>query len=96
MQREIDTVIKKIQSGIYDMDSKHLTMIDKQEKAVNQIITDIEQIILDPKKLLSSSDFNLYADYKRRDKEFRSLPAQFQVTFPTFIPQEMNKEQIHQ
>ena len=59
MQREIDTVIQKMQSEIDDMDSKHPAVKDKQEKAINQTITDIEQILLDLRKLLATSDFTV-------------------------------------
>lgn len=103
VHRVIDTVIQKIQSEIDGMDFKHLAMIDKQEKAVYNTITEIEQTILDLRKLLATSDFNRYADYKCRSEEFKSLPAQDQVILPTFTPtpppippHKINKEQIHQ
>ena len=35
-------------------------------------------------------------EYTSRTEDFRSLPAQFQVTLPTFTPQEIQREQIHQ
>ena len=96
VHREIDTVIKKMQSDIDNMDSKHLAMIDKQEKAINHSITEIEQVILDLRKLLDNNDANLLSDYKSRNEEFRRLPVQFQVTLPVFTPQEINREQIQQ
>ena len=70
-------------------------MKDEQEKAINQTITDIEQITLDLRKLLGTSDFSLFSDYKSRNEEFRSLPAQFHVTVPVFTPQAIKREQIH-
>ena len=86
IRKEIDTVIRKMQSEIDNMDSKHLAMINNQEKVINHIITEIEQTILDLRKLLATSNINLFADYKSRNEEFRNLPAQFQVTLPTFTP----------
>lgn len=65
-----------MQSEIDGMDFKHLEMIYKQEKAVYNTITEIEQAILDLRKLLATSDFNRYTDYKCRSEEFKSLPAQ--------------------
>ena len=83
-------------SEIDDMDSKHQAMIDKQEKAINHTITEIEQAILDLKKLLDTSDVILLSEYKSRNEEFRRLPAQFQVTLPACTPQEISREQIYQ
>ena len=38
LHNEIDTVITKMKSNVDEMDSKHLAMIDKQEKAFNHSI----------------------------------------------------------
>ena len=92
VHRELDTVIPKIQSEINDMVSKHLAMIDKKDKVINHTIIEIEQAILDLRKLLATSDVNLVSDYKSRNEEFRNLSAQFQVTLPVFKPQATNRE----
>ena len=96
LHREIDTIQHKIQSDIEDMVSQHLAFIDKQEKAIDHSITEIEQTILDLKKLLNTSDVCHVSKYKSKNEEFRRLPAQFQVTLPTFTPQKINVEQIYQ
>nr|XP_022295757.1 uncharacterized protein LOC111105689 [Crassostrea virginica] len=96
VHKEIDTAIQKMQSEIDDMDSKHLAMIEKQEKAINYSISEIKQAILDLRKLLDTSDLNLLSDYKSRNEEFRTFPAQFQVILPVFTPQEINRNQILQ
>ncbi|XP_078341051.1 uncharacterized protein LOC111108437 [Crassostrea virginica] len=96
LHQEIDTIIQKMQSEIDDMDSKHLFVIDEQEKAINHTITEIEQTILDLRKLLDTSDVSLISEYKSRNEEFKKLPAQFQVTLPTFTPKEIKREQIYQ
>ncbi|XP_078340533.1 uncharacterized protein LOC144627411 [Crassostrea virginica] len=85
-----------MQSEIDEMDSKHLAVIDKQEDAINHTITEIEQTILDLKKLLNTSDVCHVSKYKSKNDEFRRVPAQFQVTLPTFTPQKINGEQIYQ
>ena len=96
LHKEIDTIIQKMQSEIDDMNTKHLTVIGKQEDAINHTITEIEQTILDLRKMLNTSDICHVSKYKSKNEEFRSLPAQFQVTLPTFTPQKINVEQIYQ
>ena len=78
------------------MNSKHLAFIHKQEDAINQIIIEIEQTILNLRNLLDTSDVCLVSEYKSRNKEFRELPAQFQVTLPTFTPHVIDREKINQ
>ena len=70
-----------MQFKIDEMDTEHLAVIDKQEDAINHTMTEIEQTILDLRKLLNTSDVCLVSEYKSRIEELRRLPAQFQVTF---------------
>ncbi|XP_078331717.1 uncharacterized protein LOC111109717 [Crassostrea virginica] len=96
LHTEIDTIIQRMKSEIDDMDAQHIAAIDRQEVAINHTITEITQAILDLKRLLDTSDVCLVSEYTSRTEEFRNLPAQFQVTLPTFTPQEINRELIHQ
>ncbi|XP_078330987.1 uncharacterized protein LOC144624840 [Crassostrea virginica] len=103
LHTEIDSIIQGMKSDIDDMDAQHIAAIDQQEVAINHTITEITQAILDLKRLLERiqdklniSDVCLVSEYTSRTEEFRNLPAQFQVTLPTFTPQEINIDQIHQ
>uniref|UniRef100_A0A8B8B6T3 Tripartite motif-containing protein 3-like n=1 Tax=Crassostrea virginica TaxID=6565 RepID=A0A8B8B6T3_CRAVI len=96
LHTEIDTIIQGMKSDIDVMDAQHIAAIDEQEVAINKTSTKIKKVILDLKRLLDTSDVCLVSEYTSRTEEFRSLPAQFQVTSPTFTPQEINREQIHQ
>nr|XP_022294812.1 uncharacterized protein LOC111104662 [Crassostrea virginica]XP_022295526.1 uncharacterized protein LOC111104662 [Crassostrea virginica] len=96
LHTEIDTIIQGMKSEIDYMDAQHIAALDHQEDAINHTIPKIKQIILDLKKLQDTSDVCLVSKYTSRTEEFTSLPAQFQVTLPTFTPQEINREQIHQ
>nr|XP_022308269.1 uncharacterized protein LOC111114272 [Crassostrea virginica] len=96
LHTEIDIIIQGMKSEIGDMDAQHIAAIDQQEDAINHTIPEITQIIVDLKSLLDTSDVCLVSEYTSRTEEFRNLPAQFQMTLPTFIPQEINREQIRQ
>ncbi|XP_078331294.1 uncharacterized protein LOC144625097 [Crassostrea virginica] len=96
LHTEIDTIIQGMKSQIDDMDAQHIAAIDQQEDAINLTIPEITQTILNLKRLLDTSDVCLVSEYTSRTEEFRSFPAWFHVTLPTFTPQEINREQIHQ
>ncbi|XP_078331627.1 uncharacterized protein LOC111135056 [Crassostrea virginica] len=96
LHTEIDTIIQGMKSEIDDMDAQHIAALDQQEDAINRTIPKITQAILDLKRLLDTSDVCLVSGYTSRTEEFRILPAQFFVTLPTFTPQEINREHIHQ
>ena len=96
LHAEIDTIIQGIKSEIDDMEAQYIAAIDRQEDAINQTMSELTQFILNLQNLLDYNDFCLVSEYTSRTEEFRNLPVQFQVTFPTFTPQEINREQIHQ
>ena len=103
LHTEIDTIIQGMKSEIEDMDAQHNAAIALQEEAINHTIIKMTHVILDLKRLLErlqdkldTSDVCLVSQYTSRTEEFRSLPAQFQVTLPIFTPQEIIREQIHQ
>ena len=82
------------------MDARHIAAIDIQEDAINHTIPEITQVILDLKRLLKrlldTSDVCPFSDYTSMTEEFKDLPGQFQVTLPTFTPQVINREKMHQ
>ncbi|XP_078342036.1 uncharacterized protein LOC111106791 [Crassostrea virginica] len=92
----IDTIIQGMKSEIDVMDAQHIAAIDEQEVAINKRSTEIKKVIQDLERLLDTSDVCLVSEYTSRTEKFRSFLGQFQVTLPTFTPQEINREQIHQ
>nr|XP_022309120.1 E3 ubiquitin-protein ligase TRIM71-like [Crassostrea virginica] len=95
LHAEIEIIVKDMQSKINDMGAQHLAEIDKQEEALNQSINDISQVILDLQKLLDSNDVSLVSEYTSKNGKFENLPVQVHVYLPAFIPQKINKKQIH-
>ena len=96
LHKEINNLVQRKQYEIEEMDEQHLAAITTREDVINKALHEIKQVILDLQKLLDSGDICLVSEYTSNNEEFRSLPAQFQVTLPTFSPQEINREQLYQ
>ena len=99
LHTEIHTIIQGMKSEIHDMDALHIAAIDEQEllsTRINKTGTEITQVMLELNRLLDTSDVCLISVYTSMTEEFRSFLDHIQVTLPTFTPQEINREQIHQ
>ncbi|XP_062585117.1 uncharacterized protein LOC134246774 [Saccostrea cucullata] len=94
--REINIIVNKQKSEIDEMKSKHLAVLNKQEKEIKQITSDVTQCILDLKKILDSNDVSLTSAYNSRNAEFRGLPPKINVSLPSFSPHQINTEKLHQ
>ncbi|XP_062620557.1 uncharacterized protein LOC134282123 [Saccostrea cucullata] len=94
--REINIIVNKQKSEIDEMKTKHLAALKKQEKEIKQITSDVTQCIFDLKKILDSNDVSLTSAYTSRIAEFRRLPPKVNVSFPSFSPHQINKEQLYQ
>ncbi|XP_078331252.1 uncharacterized protein LOC144625071 [Crassostrea virginica] len=92
-----------MKSEIDDMNAQHKAALDQKVDAINNTVPEIAQVIQDLQRLLErlqdkldTSDVCLVSEYTSRNEKFRNLPAQLQVTLPTFTPREINRKQIHQ
>ncbi|XP_062610285.1 uncharacterized protein LOC134272068 [Saccostrea cucullata] len=94
--REINIIVNKQKYEIDEMKSKHLAALNKQEKEIKQITSELKQCIVNLKEILDSNDVSLTSAYKSRNAEFRSLPPKVNVSLPSFSSHQINTEQLHQ
>ncbi|XP_062604677.1 uncharacterized protein LOC134266460 [Saccostrea cucullata] len=94
--REINIIVNKRKSEIDEMKSKHLAALSEEENKIKHITAEVKQSIIDQKKILQSNDISLASVYKSRNAEFRRLPPEVNVSLPSFSPQQINTEQLHQ
>ncbi|XP_056003999.1 E3 ubiquitin-protein ligase TRIM36-like [Ostrea edulis] len=96
LHREITAIVNQRKSVIQKMKNKHLSTLNKNTKEITQKMAELKQIISDLKSILKSNDVSLTSTYKSRNSEFRTLPSKVRVTFPSFTPQKINKDQLNE
>lgn len=94
LKREIDTVIRNMQSEIDVINSQNLLILDKKEDEITSIINEISQAIQDLKKLLDTNDVCLLDKYKSNNEKFRMSPPKVVVSIPNLQPQLIDREQL--
>ncbi|XP_056004018.1 E3 ubiquitin-protein ligase TRIM36-like [Ostrea edulis] len=96
LHREITAIVNQRKSAIQEMKNKHLSTLNKNTEEITQKMAELKQIISDLKSILKSNDVSLTSTYKSRNSEFRTLPSKVRVTFPSFTPQKINKDQFNE
>lgn len=96
--REIDTIMKNLQSEIDDVELDQLSSFDKEEEKLTTKLNEISQVIEDVSKILDSNDILLFSDYafKSRLEEFRKLPPQLKLSLPSFFPGRINRGHLQE
>lgn len=92
-QREINTIVRNLQSDIEKEESKSLDIINKQNK-IKRTISEITHSIDEMRKLLNFGDIFLVPEYKSRNAEFKRLPPKFQASLPKFTPPKINRDRL--
>ena len=94
LHREINTILQRKQLEINGMDAKHKTAIEKHEAVIYKRQIEIKQVILDLKCLLGTSNVDLVSKYRSRIAEFRKLPPKLRISYPNFLPQKINTDEL--
>lgn len=93
--REIDNIIKQLKSNIDEMHSTNIAALDQYENDILRRVSEIDQIMVDQKKKINSSDFCLVSKYKSKNDEFGDLPLAPNMSIPSFTPNQIDKYDIH-
>lgn len=94
LHREIGTIIKEMKAQVDYMDSKHLGDLKEREDEITSRISEIEQGIADIKKLYDSCDVCNVCAYKPGNIFFKILPSKLNVSLPSFISHQIDREEI--
>lgn len=92
--KEVDAIIKRMQTDFDNMNSDNLETIYKQEKKIENTIKEVSLLIQNLRSLLKSRDVSLVYDYKSRNKQLNDFTAELEFSFPDLQVQEINLEQL--
>lgn len=93
LHKKVDAIILKFKSDVNEMKYKHRAVLKKQTEEIKHNISEMKQIITDLDKLLHSKDFGAVSVYNSKNAKFRKLPPKLTVTFPSFTPLKIKREQ---
>lgn len=66
IHRELDNIIKKMQSDLDEMESKQLVVLTEHENEIARTISDINKTIIDQKNILDKNDVRLICTYRHK------------------------------
>lgn len=92
----INSIVEELISDLDRMESRYLAILNNQEEQVNDMISEIKQIIDEMKDLLYCNDIHLFSSYKSRNHKFRKLPPKLTLSIPRFTNPEINKKNMLQ
>lgn len=95
LHKQIDIIIEKTKSGIDEMESKYLAILNEEECEIAHNVEVIKNII-DIKNIREANDICLVSSYKTRHAEFRILPRKLTVALPEFSPPNINTDILYQ
>lgn len=84
--KEIDKIIRKLESDADEMEAQQLDVLNEQEDEVTHSISEITQNIADLTKLVDSDDIDSVSAYTSRNEEFRKMSFILKVYLPVFSP----------
>lgn len=92
--KEIDTIIKGLQSKVNKIESDECNALDKEELKMRNALSEISQIISDLRRLLNANDICAVSEYKSRNADFRRVVSYLKTSSLSFTPGKINREQL--
>lgn len=81
LHQQIDEIIKKLSYDLYEMDRRHLALLNNREDEIEQMISEITWTIAHLEEIINSDDVVLVSAYISKYVEFRRKPPKLTITF---------------
>jgi hypothetical protein len=94
--REITEIVTDRKLDIEEMKNKHLSALIKNSDEITQKMKELKQTIAELNSILNSNNTSLAFTYKSRNVDFTTLPSTVRATLPSFSPQKVKKDWIHE
>ncbi|XP_062602495.1 E3 ubiquitin-protein ligase arc-1-like isoform X1 [Saccostrea cucullata] len=93
--KEIDRIIEEMKNEINEIKIKHNSILKQHLDEIKQIQSLMDQTLLTLQEIEVSNKMTLALEYSSKIAEFRKLPPNVHVSLPTFISENINREQIY-
>eukprot|EP00105_Crassostrea_gigas_P032537 XP_011455570.1 PREDICTED: uncharacterized protein LOC105348006 [Crassostrea gigas] len=93
--KEIDIVINKMKTEISEIKVKHRNILKKHSDEIKQIQSRIQQTLLALTEIEKSTEVYPTIEYISKIREFSKLPSKVHVSLPTFIPKQIDRQNLY-
>ncbi|XP_011440914.3 tripartite motif-containing protein 2 [Magallana gigas] len=93
--REIDIIINKMKTEISEIKVKHRDILQKHLDEIKKIQSLIKETLHALRKIEKSNEVSPTIQYSCKTRKFSKLPPKVQVSLPTFIPKQIDREKLH-
>eukprot|EP00105_Crassostrea_gigas_P005046 XP_011418495.1 PREDICTED: uncharacterized protein LOC105321743 [Crassostrea gigas] len=93
--REIDIVINKTKTEIYEIKGKHKDILQKHLREVKQVQSLIKQTLLALNEIEKSTEVSSTIQYTSKIREFSKPPLKVQISLPNFISKPISREKLY-
>lgn len=91
---EIDIIISNIKKEITEINSKHLSDLQREEREIISSNPKLKETICLLKSLLDSSNVSLVCEYKSKNVEFRRIPPKLNLSIPVFYQEKIDRSSL--
>ncbi|XP_052713447.1 uncharacterized protein LOC128187213 [Crassostrea angulata] len=93
--REIDIIINKMKTEISEIKVKHRDILQKHLHEIKKIQSLIKETLHALRKIEKSNEVSSTIQYSCKTRRFSKLPPKVQVSLPTFIPKQIDREKLY-
>eukprot|EP00105_Crassostrea_gigas_P021693 XP_011440913.1 PREDICTED: uncharacterized protein LOC105337743 [Crassostrea gigas] len=94
--REIDIIINKMKTEISEIKVKHRDILQKHLDEIKKIQSLIKETLHALRKIEKSNEVSPTIEYSCKTRKFSKLPPKVQVSLPTFIPKQIDREKLYE
>ena len=94
IHREVDNAINQLENEIGEIKVKHHSLLKKHLDEIKQSQSLVQKTLLALNEIEESNEVSPTIHYSSKNEEFSKLPPKLNVTMPTFIPKQIERQAL--